>query len=150
MAVIRAWALPDVPAPPIVEDPAILEGYLEDASGIPPGHAAGLVRVAGEAEAASLLRCTDRPILAQAARTSLTGGAVPAGELILSVERMREIGRLRRNGAGAAVDVQPGVRLDELQERVGVEGFYYPPVPTYRQAMLGGSVSTNAGGAASL
>ncbi len=40
------------------------------------------------------------------------------------------------------------MRLHELQRAVGERGFYYPPVPTYQDAMLGGSVSTNAGGAA--
>ena len=40
------------------------------------------------------------------------------------------------------------MRLRDLQERLATEGLYYPPVPTYQEAMLGGTVSTNAGGAA--
>ncbi len=148
---IRTRALPAVRAPEAVRDPAIVEAYLEDASGASPGQAAGLVRVGDEAEAASLLRGTlDRgtPILCQAARTSLTGGAIPRGELVVSVETMREIGAVESAGERATVRVQPGVRLDVLREELARHGYYYPPVPTYEQAMIGGTVATNAGGAA--
>ena len=53
-----------------------------------------------------------------------------------------------REAGGARQSVGPGVRLRDLQERLATEGLYYPPVPTYQEAMLGGTVSTNAGGAA--
>ena len=148
---IRAVRLPDVAPPQIVRDPAIVEVYLEDASGAPPGRAAGLARPADEAEAASLLRSTDpraTAVLCQAARTSLTGGAIPHDELVLSVERMVEIGRIETGAARATVAVGPGVRLDALRVALARAGWYYPPVPTYEQAMIGGTVATNAGGAA--
>lgn len=148
---IQAQRLPGVPPPPILEDPSILESYLEDASGAPPGRAAGLVRPASETEAAAFLRASRErglKILPQAARSSLTGGAIPQGEAVLSVEGMSEIGAVVPCGSGARVEVGPGVRLDALQGELAPRGWYYPPVPTYRQAMLGGTVSTNAGGAA--
>jgi D-lactate dehydrogenase (cytochrome) len=137
--------------PEIIRDSEILEAYLEDASGAPPGEAAGLVRIASEAEASTLLRRTladGARILCQAARTSLTGGAIPRRELIVSVERMAQIDSVERGPTGAVVRVQPGVRLDSLREDLARLGLYYPPVPTYEQAMIGGSVATNAGGAA--
>jgi D-lactate dehydrogenase (cytochrome) len=130
----------------VIRDPAILEGYLEDASGAPPGEAAGLVRIESEEQAAAFLRDTlptGVRVLFQAARTSLTGCAIPRGEVVVSVEKMRRIGPL----AGDRITVQPGVRLDELQDHLAPLGFFYPPAPTYQQAMLGGTVSTNAGGA---
>lgn len=130
----------------MIRDPAILEGYLEDASGAPPGEAAGLLRIESEEQAAAFLRDTlptGVRVLFQAARTSLTGCAVPRGEVVLSVERMQRIGPLEDD----SITVQPGVRLDELQEHLAPLGFFYPPAPTYQQAMLGGTVSTNAGGA---
>jgi D-lactate dehydrogenase (cytochrome) len=46
------------------------------------------------------------------------------------------------------VAVGPGVRLRDLQREVAGHGLYYPPVPTYQEAMVGGTVATNAGGAA--
>jgi D-lactate dehydrogenase (cytochrome) len=145
--VIRAIRPPEDAIPEIITDPAILEGYLEDASGAPPGKAAGLVRVDGEEQAAAFLRQTlpaGVKVLFQAGRTSLTGCAIPHDEVVLSVERMRAIGPRMGN----RITVQPGVRLDELRDYLEPRGFFYPPAPTYQQAMLGGTVSTNAGGAA--
>lgn len=149
--VIHAQRLPDVTPPDVVHDPGILQAYLEDASGYPPGAASGLVRVGSEAEAASILRRTadkSLKILIQAARSSLTGGAIPRGELIVSVEKMHERGPVVSRSGGGQVTVQPGMRLADLQRSVLAEGYYYPPVPTYQEAMLGGTVATNAGGAA--
>ncbi|HKQ62413.1 MAG TPA: FAD-binding oxidoreductase [Candidatus Polarisedimenticolaceae bacterium] len=133
--------------PTVARDPAIVAAYLEDASGFPGGAAAGVARPASEEEAAALIargRAAGERLLFQAARTSLTGGAVPRGETVVSVEKLRAIGPVR----GRRVTVQPGVRLAELQAELARQGLYFPPVPTYTQAMVGGTVSTNAGGAA--
>jgi len=149
---IRTRILPERPAPERVEDPSIVAAYLEDASGVPEGRADGLFRPADEAEAAACLRATagsGETLLFQAARSSLTGGAVPSGETVLSVERMDGVGRVELHPGGGRVKVQPGVRLRELQRQLRARGLYYPPVPTYQEAMVGGTVATNAGGAAS-
>lgn len=148
---IRASSPKAATPPPVVEDPAILEGYLEDASGAPPGHARGLVRPESEQEAAAFVRLAQQrglAILPQAARSSLTGGAIPRGEIVISSERMTARGPIERHAGGARQAVGPGVRLRELQQELAASGFYYPPVPTYQEAMVGGTVSTNAGGAA--
>ncbi|HXV77697.1 MAG TPA: FAD-binding oxidoreductase, partial [Candidatus Polarisedimenticolaceae bacterium] len=148
---IRSRPLPAVAVPPVTRDPEVVAAYLDDASGAPRGHACGLVRVESEGEAAALLAATRAqatPILCQAARTSLTGGAIPYGELVVSVERMDSIGPVEATGDSATVRVEPGVRLATLGSELARRGWYYPPTPTYRQAMIGGSVATNAGGAA--
>ena len=149
---VRAIRLPPCRVPEPVRDPSILEGYLEDASSGFRGAAAGLLRVASEGEAAAFLRATAGrgvPVLPQAARSSLTGGAVPRGETVVSVEAMSGIGTVEACAGGGVVRVQPGVRLRDLQKALAQLGYYYPPVPTYQEAMVGGTVSTNAGGAAS-
>jgi len=149
---VRARRLADVEPPEPVTDPAILEAYLEDASGAPPGRAAGLLRPVHEGEIASFLRKTRGqgvPILPQAARSSLTAGAIPHDEVVVSVESMNEIGPVELFPGGGRVTVGPGVRLRELQRELAPHGHYYPPVPTYHDAMIGGTISTNAGGAAS-
>jgi len=61
---------------------------------------------------------------------------------------MTGIGRVIERGGTATVRVDPGVRLDALREHLAERGWYYPPVPTYEQATIGGTVATNAGGAA--
>jgi FAD/FMN-containing dehydrogenase len=147
---VHAEKLPAVRAPEIVADPEILSAYLEDASRTARGHASGLARPASEAEVASLLRETaGRALLIQGARSSLTGGATPRGELVVSVERMQDRGPVERGPRAARVTVQPGMRACDLQAGLAERGFYYPPLPTYPQATLGGTVATNAGGAAS-
>jgi D-lactate dehydrogenase (cytochrome) len=152
MPVIHTERLPDCGAPEIVRDPGIIETYLEDGSGAQPGRAAGLVRIASEAEAASFLSSTAQDGLTvqiQAARSSLTGGAVPAGETIVSVERMADRGPIENRGDDGRVTVQPGKRLSDLQAELAPQGYYYPPIPTFKEAMIGGTTSTNAGGPAS-
>lgn len=148
---VRARRAPSVPVPEPVTDPAILGAYLDDASGNLPGAAAGLLRPSSEEEAAAWLRATagaGTPVLPQAARSSLTGGAVPSGEVVVSVEKLGRIGTVSGPGADARVRVGAGVRLDELQRHLAERGLYYPPVPTFQEAMIGGTASTNAGGAA--
>ena len=133
--------------PPLVTDPDLLSPYLEDASGSSPGTAAGLLRAGSEEEISAWLRATrDQkvPVLPQAARSSLTGGAHPSGEVVVSVENLRGV-KVREDGTAV---VGPGMRLVELQQELESRGRYYPPVPTYQEAMIGGTVSTNAGGAA--
>ncbi len=148
---IAAHRPPRVAPPAIVRDPDVVAGYLEDASGTAPGQAAGVARIESESEASALLQATlasGEAILCQAGRTSLTAGAVPRGEVVVSVERMRAIGPIERNPGGGRVIVDPGVRLDDLRRALALHELYYPPVPTYEQARIGGTVSTNAGGAA--
>ena len=64
--------------------------------------------------------------------------------MVITVENLRGV-QLRGDGTAT---VGPGVRLVELQRELESHGRYYPPVPTYQDAMIGGTVSTNAGGAA--
>lgn len=139
--------------PEEVVDPDRIAGYREDASGAPPGAIRGLVRPASADEAAVWLAADlDRPVLPQGGRTSLTGGGAPRDEWVLSTERLDAIGAVERSGTrradGARVAVGAGVRLDALLAALARAGWDYPPTPTYRQAAIGGTAATNAGGAA--
>jgi D-lactate dehydrogenase (cytochrome) len=150
---IRAEKVDGGVAPPSpITDADVVAGYLEDASGMTDGRAAGVHRVRSEAEAAALIRATGTEgvsILAQGARSSLTGGGVPRGDLVLTFEGMDDVRRISHDDAGGGTAVAgPGIPLDKLQEHVRREGLDYPPIPTHRQASLGGTVSTNAGGPA--
>ncbi len=150
---VQLWATAPARGEPagIERDPDMLGPYVEDASGRAPGRAVGLVRPVSAAEASAWLAATARDgstVLPQAARSSLTGGAVPDGDVVLSVERLRDVGPIEASGGSARVRVGSGVRLRELQETLAERGWYFPPVPTYQEAMVGGVVSTNAGGAA--
>src|SRR3954463_6871931 len=135
---------PDGPmraVPFIVRDADVLSAHLEDAAHFPGGFASGIAAPTSEAEVAELLR-TAPAVLAIGAQSSLTGGATPRGEMLLSTARLNRI-----------VDIAPGwirgeagVPLVDLDAGLRRSGRYYPPVPTFTGAFVGGIVSTNAAG----
>ncbi len=138
----RAHGEPGLPA--ISRDADVLASVAEDAAHFPGGHAAGLASAATEADVAALLTGASSAVLPIGAQSSLTGGATPMGELVLSTARMN---RVLEIGADF-VRVEPGVSLVELDAALARAGRYYPPTPTYTGALVGGIVATNAAGAA--
>lgn len=117
--------------------------YLQDAAHTPGGHTPAVFLPASEAELAQLLR-QHSSVLPVGAQSSLTGGATPFGDVVLSLSRMTRIGRVFRD----RVSAQAGVALLTLEQALHGEGLCYPPVPTFRGALVGGVASTNAAGAA--
>jgi D-lactate dehydrogenase (cytochrome) len=85
-----------------------------------------------------------RRILPIGAQSSLTGGATPFGELLVSTGRMNRILRIDAQSA----TVEAGVPLSALEEAAHRVGATYPPRPTFAGAFAGGAVATNAAGAA--
>lgn len=120
-----------------------IEAYLEDAAHYPGGYSSELCLPENEAQVAVLLR-EGRAVLAVGAQSSLTGGATPRGDTVVSTERMASILEWKDE----AVVVEPGLLLAGLEEELGSRGLYYPPAPTFDGASIGGMVSTNAAGAA--
>src|SRR3989338_2193256 len=101
-----------------------VEGYLEDAAHYPGGHAAGVAFPRGTDEVAELLG-EPGAVLAIGAQSSLTGGATPMGELVLSTSKMR---RLVQTTA-THVTVEAGVTIAELEEHLATTGAWFPPAP---------------------
>lgn len=132
------------PRPPrINRDADVVASVLEDAAHYPGGHAAGLASPASEAEIAALL--AEHPaVLPIGAQSSLTGGATPMGEVVLSTSRLNQIHEIRPG----SVRVGPGLTLAALDAALLHAGSSYPPVPTFMGACVGGTVATNAAGAA--
>lgn len=122
--------------------------FLSDAAHYPGGAASEVCFPTNEAEVAAIL-AEGRPVLVAAAQSSLTGGATPRGETVISVSclnRAQFVGA--GTDAGLRVTVGAGVVLRELCEALDARGMYYPPVPTFDGATVGGTVATNAAGAA--
>ncbi|MBI3723989.1 FAD-binding oxidoreductase [bacterium] len=137
-------------APAISTERDALATYEEDAARS-RGNAAGVARPASESEVAALVRLASREgrsLMPQGARSSLTAGATPRGDIVLSTEKLDRILEVRRSGGSASVVVEPGVRLRDLNEHLAPGGLWFPPVPTYDLCCAGGAVSTNAAGAA--
>ena len=85
----------------------------------------------------------------QGGNTGLVGGQIPAGEVLLSTERLRAIREV------APLDdvmvVEAGVALATVQEAAREAGRFFPlSLASEGSATIGGLVSTNAGGTAVL
>ena len=131
-----------------VDDPALIEGYLRDASNL-KGHASTLVRPRSTEDVAEVLRhCQDQgiPVTVSAQRTSTTGGPVPYGGWILSMEHLNRL--LWVNGDRARV--QGGALLGAIQAELEEQGWSFPPDPTSRhECTVGAAIACNASGARS-
>jgi len=106
------------------------------------------VRPGSTAEVALVMQIAARhgvAVVPVSGRTGLVGGAMTTGGLMLSVERLNRI-REVKTGARIAV-VEAGVVLDRLHDAAEAEGLYFPLWFGARgSAMIGGVLSTNAGG----
>jgi FAD/FMN-containing dehydrogenase len=107
-----------------------------------------VVRPANTAEVAEVMKLAARhkmPIVPVSGRTGLVGGAMTNGGLMLSVERLNRIREVRP--ATRTAIVEAGVVLQRLHEAAEAEGLYFPLWFGARgSAMIGGVLSTNAGG----
>ena len=129
---------------PVIERRAdLLQSFLSDAAHVPGGIAAGVAFPKSAGEIAALVRPASR-VLPIGAQSSLTGGATPRGDLVISTRALTSIARL----PGQRVRVGAGVPLAELQRVLAPDSLYYPPVPTYDGAFVGGTIATNAAGPA--
>ena len=107
-----------------------------------------VVRPGSTAEVAAVMQCAARhnvPVIPVSGRTGLVGGAMTTGGVMLSVERLNRIRDLRP--ATRIAIVEAGVILQRLHEAAEAEGLYFPLWFGARgSAMIGGVLSTNAGG----
>ncbi|HET7697264.1 MAG TPA: FAD-binding oxidoreductase [Vicinamibacterales bacterium] len=117
--------------------------YLSDAAHFPGGHAAAIAIPRSPVEVPAIVRGA-RTLLAVGAQSSLTGGATPMGEVLLSTEKLN---RILEIGPGR-IRVEAGVSVAAMQEALAREGAWFPPAPTFTGAFAGGIVATNAAGAA--
>jgi D-lactate dehydrogenase (cytochrome) len=129
--------------PPIQSDPDLLQSFLSDAAHVPGGTAEGVVFPRDVDEVAAVVRAAKR-VLPVGAQSSLTGGATPRGDVVLSTRGLSEIAE----PTGNTIRVGAGVPLSHLQRFLATRDLYYPPVPTFDGAFVGGTVATNAAGAA--
>ncbi|MBI3050188.1 MAG: FAD-binding oxidoreductase [Acidobacteria bacterium] len=110
---------------------------------MPGGFAAGVAFPHSAADVAALVAAAGR-VLPIGAQSSLTGGATPRGELLLNTRNLTGVSVM----SGTTVQAGAGVPLADLQRTLAARGLYYPPVPTFDGAFVGGTIATNAAGAA--
>ena len=80
---------------PLINDPELRDRFREDAAHYPGGGAAGVLRPRTTDDVSSCLRRGGR-LLPVGAQSSLTGGATPMNDVVLSTELLTSI---RRAGA---------------------------------------------------
>jgi FAD/FMN-containing dehydrogenase len=120
--------------------------YLIDASGykgsadqaFAPDNENGIAQIVRDASASKI------PVTVAGAGTGLTGGRVPQGGWVVSLEKLNKI------------DIHPGhavcgagVLLRDLQSAAAPSKQFYAPDPTEWGASVGGTIATNASGSRS-
>lgn len=122
--------------------------YMSDWTGHYTADPLAVVRPADTAQVAAILRLAQThrvPVVPVSGRTGLVGGAMTEGGLMLSVERLNRIREIRPESRIAVVEA--GVILSTLHDAAEAKGLYFPLWFGARgSAMIGGVLSTNAGG----
>jgi FAD/FMN-containing dehydrogenase len=119
---------------------------LEDASNL-RGHAERVFVPSDEAGVSAVLReasASKTPVTIAGAGTGVTGGRVPFGGWVLSLEKFTRL-EVQRGYAICGA----GVLLRELHAAAQAAGQFYPPDPTETGAALGGNIASNASGSRS-
>ena len=127
----------------------VADDYAHDECLTTPGCVpAAVVRPADADEVSAVVRVALElgvPLTARGSGTGLSGACVPVeGGVVVSFERMDAILDIDERNHVAVV--QPGVRLETLDEALAPLGLVYPVFPGELSASLGGNVATNAGG----
>ena len=122
--------------------------YASDWMGTYHGSPVAVARPGNTAEVAETVKCAARhgvPVIAISGNTGLTGATYTQGGLLLSTERLNRIRDIRPDARIAIVEA--GVILSRLHDAATEHGLYFPLWFGARgSAMIGGVLSTNAGG----
>jgi D-lactate dehydrogenase (cytochrome) len=134
--------------------PDQIQRYLEDSSNLKGGFAEGVVFPKNADEISEFLKEANQkkiPATVSGGGTGVTGGRIPFGGMVLSLEKLNRILKIEKNkGGGGEAAAEAGVLLSDFQRCVAEKGLLYPPDPTETTAFLGGTVAVNASGARTL
>ncbi|PHR62772.1 MAG: FAD-binding oxidoreductase [Robiginitomaculum sp.] len=124
-------------------------GRAENWMGLGSISAQAIIRPASTEELSQVMAAcyrADQPVVPMGGLTGLVLGTQTTGsEVVISLERMREIETL--DETGATMIVQAGVALQSVQERAEQAGLCFPlDLGARGSANIGGLISTNAGG----
>ncbi len=122
--------------------------WARDWTGAYKGQPMAVLRPACTVEVSAIMALAHRtrtPVVPVSGNTGLAGGAHGAGQLVLSMDRMRKIREVR--AAARTAIVEAGVILSNLHDAVAAHGLVFPVTLGARgSALIGGILSTNAGG----
>ena len=115
---IAAHAAADAHLPRVEDDSAIVSSFLSDAAHVPGGFAAGVAFPTSTGEVAALVAGATS-VLPVGAQSSLTGGATPRGELILSTRAGIEQTRAAKRALDPEWKLAPGVLFPPTRDSDG-------------------------------
>jgi len=131
----------------LLTDPAALEGYARDVSGLRAVPEA-VARPESEDEVQEVVRmaaAADACITAAGAQTSTTGASVAQRGWLLSTRAMARI--LDLDPVRRTARVEPGVLIGDLQRACAPFGLFFAPDPTSEEeCTVGGAIACNASG----
>jgi FAD/FMN-containing dehydrogenase len=134
----------------LVTDVSDMEPYIAEQRGLFRGETPCVVRPASTIEVSQVVTaCSEAgvPIVPQGGNTGLCGGAVAAGEVILSLVRMNNIREV--DPVNFTMTVDAGCVLANLQGVADEHDRFFPlSLGAEGSCQIGGNLSTNAGGTA--
>ena len=135
------------------DDPDSIKGFLEDTSNLKSGHTPGVFFPETVDELAGLLKRAlkeHHQFTIAGNGTGTTGGRIPLGEYVLSMQKLDHISEpVQLSTDRASITVQAGVLLETLQKKVEFSGWFYPPDPTEKLCFIGSTIANNSSGARS-
>ncbi len=122
--------------------------WMTEWTGHYPSDPIAVLRPASTSEVAQIVRFaneTDTPVVPVSGNTNLSGAAQATRAIMLSLDRMNTIHEIRPDARTAIVDA--GVILSDMHQAAEAEGLIFPlTFGAKGSAMIGGVLSTNAGG----
>jgi FAD/FMN-containing dehydrogenase len=135
----------------LVTDSETLKFHNDDWYGVKRGFAAALVKPATSEEVAAVVRfcnANNLKIIPQGGLTGLMAGTAPLGkgdEVLVSLARMNRV--LDVNPDGYTMTVEAGTILQTIQDAAAQHDRFFPlRIGSQGSCMIGGNISTNAGG----
>jgi FAD/FMN-containing dehydrogenase len=135
----------------LVTDAELVKSHSDDWLGVARGRAAAVVKPATTQEVAAVVKFCDAnnlKVVPQGGLTGVVAGGSPmrdGDEVLLSLARMNRI--LDVNADGFTMTVEAGVVLQRIQEAAANHERYFPlRIGSQGSCMIGGNISTNAGG----
>ncbi|MEQ8404125.1 MAG: FAD-binding oxidoreductase [Oceanicaulis sp.] len=129
-------------------DPDELSGHVSDWRGRYRGESPLLLKPGSTDEVARILshcNAAGIAVLPQGGNTGLVGGSTPQGEVVISLKRMNQITAV--DADNESLTCQAGAVLETVQGAAAEAGKLFPlSLGAQGSAMIGGLISTNAGG----
>ena len=130
------------------QDAHEIEPHVKDWRGRYQGHSPILLKPGSTEEVAAAVKiCAEAgiAITPQGGNTSLCGASTPQGEVLISLKRMNQVREI--DAANDSMTVEAGCILETLQNTAAEANRLFPlSLGSQGSAMIGGLISTNAGG----